>query len=166
MTEIPIPKEELTPRRIKKFFNKVEKLGNESGCHLWGGAYEKKGYGIVGIGAKTRIRAHRFAYAIANGGLCSNLCVLHRCDTNSCVNPNHLFLGTRTDNVDDMVSKSRQAKGEKASQTKLTTSQVLDIKRRLALGERQYTLAALFKVHKNTIRSIVTGHSWSHLDLP
>lgn len=165
MTEIPIPKEELTPRRIRKFFNKVEKLGNESGCHLWIGTWERKGYGTVGIGAKVHLRAHRFAYAIAHGGLCSDLCVLHKCDTNCCVNPAHLFLGTRTDNASDMVQKSRQAKGEKASRTRLKTSDVLEIKRRLALGERQYILAAQFKVHKNTIHSISTGHSWSHLTL-
>ena len=68
--------------------------------------------------------AHRFAWECANGAIPDGLCVLHRCDVKACVNVEHLWLGTRADNMQDMVSKGRNRNGSK----KLTADQVRAIR--------------------------------------
>jgi hypothetical protein len=90
--------------------------------------------------------------------------VLHRCDNPPCVNPLHLRIGTRRDNASDMVSKGRQARGERLSHlTEDVARQVLAAHRR---GEGGYiTLARRFDVNQWTVRNIVTGRSWRHLQM-
>ena len=78
----------------------------ESGCWLWTGAYFEKGYGVFRFQYRN-YRAHRFAYELYKGQVPNDLFVLHKCDTPECVNPNHLFLGTQTDNIRDAVKKKR-----------------------------------------------------------
>jgi len=78
-----------------------------TGCHLWvGGSYGA--YGKFGLGERGRaMLAHRFSWERRNGPVAEGLCVLHKCDTPACVNPAHLFLGTRTDNSEDKMAKGR-----------------------------------------------------------
>lgn len=73
-------------------------------------------------------RAHRFSWEAHNGQIPEEMCVLHKCDTPSCVNPDHLFLGTNDDNVADRVAKGRSAKGEQHGKAKLTDRQILEIR--------------------------------------
>lgn len=75
-----------------------------SGCHLWLGNGRK--YGRVTL-AGQGMYAHRLAWQFAHGPIPEGMMVLHRCDVGLCVNPDHLFLGTQTDNMRDMVSKGR-----------------------------------------------------------
>lgn len=77
-----------------------------SGCLLWEGAVSRYGYGHVRRGGKD-IVLHRLVWEEANGSIPDGLHVLHRCDVPSCVNINHLFLGTRFDNMQDIVAKGR-----------------------------------------------------------
>lgn len=101
----------ITEAVIADFNGKTEP--GENGCALWTGCLFRDGYGRIDIGCWPR-RAHRIAWTIAHGPIPAGLWVLHRCDTPRCVNPAHLFLGTHQDNIDDMVRKGRQAKGEKS----------------------------------------------------
>lgn len=78
----------------------------ESGCWVWMGTTTKKGYGKLMINYKT-IRAHRLAYEVFKGPIPENILVCHKCDTPACINPNHLFLGTPNDNIQDIIIKKR-----------------------------------------------------------
>lgn len=86
--------------------------------------------------------------------------VLHKCDITSCVNPDHLFLGTQEDNMNDMMTKGRHVKGEQVQSSKLTREQVLEIKIALRDGVRQKTLAEHYGVGVSAISDINTGTTW------
>lgn len=85
-----------------------------SGCWLWLGSMDAKGYGVVvrrpfgSKGKVLQIKAHRASWLAFNGpdGM-ETLCVLHKCDNPRCVNPDHLFLGSKTDNARDRDTKGR-----------------------------------------------------------
>lgn len=92
---------------VERFWLKVAQA---EGCWLWLGAKGRRGYGYLHRGGKTDrhpIRAHRASWEIHFGAIPAGLWVLHKCDNPPCVNPNHLFLGTRKDNMDDCASKGR-----------------------------------------------------------
>lgn len=78
-----------------------------TGRHLWLGAACQLGYGRVYMGGEERVLIHRIAYEKAFGPFDPSLKVCHRCDTPSCVNPDHLFLGTQQENLRDMFRKRR-----------------------------------------------------------
>lgn len=95
-----------------------------TGCVLWLGNHNAAGYGRFGMepspsakrGLKNRL-AHRYSYATFRGPIPESLCVLHRCDTPACVNPDHLFLGTHADNVSDKEKKGRGTGGARQRAT-------------------------------------------------
>lgn len=83
----------------------------EDGCWEWAGGLMWDGYGAFhrdGDGS-VKQRAHRISWEYSNGPIPSGMLVCHRCDNPRCVRPEHLFLGTDQDNVDDMMSKGRHA---------------------------------------------------------
>lgn len=82
----------------------------ESGCWLWLGAKDRDGYGIIRINY-VDYRTHRFSYDYYKDCIPADMCVCHKCDEPSCVNPDHLWLGTTTDNVRDKFKKGRFRSG-------------------------------------------------------
>src|SRR6266702_3817658 len=77
-----------------------------SGCWLWTGSVNTWGYGRLGQNRVER-QAHRLSYLAFSGPIASNRKILHKCDVPCCVNPDHLFIGTLSDNVQDCLSKGR-----------------------------------------------------------
>jgi len=83
-----------------------------SGCWLWPASTTPNGYGQFGPIGSHRL-AHRFSWEIYKGKIPDGMCVCHHCDVTSCVNPDHLFLGTYSDNMRDMVKKKRGPQAKK-----------------------------------------------------
>lgn len=87
------------------------KLDKSGDCWIWTGCLSVSGYGICSgnLGAKAlRINtAHRLAYSVWVGHFPTVLHVLHTCDNRACCNPDHLWLGTHVDNMEDMKNKKR-----------------------------------------------------------
>lgn len=133
-----------------------------TGCTIWNGAHDPKGYGNFGHQGKT-YPAHRMAWALAHGEIPDGVVVCHRCDNPACVNPAHLFLGTQADNMADMKAKGRSALGQKNGQARLTKCDVMEIRRRVAAGQTHAEVAADYGVSTATIQLAATGRTWAHL---
>jgi len=143
---------------------------NPNGCLEWIGTKNKGGYGTRTVGSRadgTRATklAHRLSYEIANGELESKMCVLHKCDNPPCINPEHLFAGTRADNHTDMVKKNRRVdlRGEERYNSKLKNHEVMDIKIQLMWGVDQRDIAKKYGVNQTLISAIKTGKVWTHV---
>lgn len=137
----------------------------ESGCRIWLSNINTGGYGRIGIANKVYL-AQRVAYEHAYGKIPDGLHVCHKCDTPSCVNPAHLFLGTDADNMRDKVNKKRHCYGEKHSVAVLTERQVAAIRKDTRI---QRVIAEEYGVSQSQISLIHRGDEWSHLgktDLP
>lgn len=138
-----------------RFFEKVVKA--ESGCHEWTGCLMPNGYGQFHVNGKTAY-AHRVAFELANGTPSDY--VLHTCDNRKCVNPDHLFSGSFCDNMADMVSKERQAHGERNARHKLTRDQVKSIRSEIGL---QREIAAKYGVTASLVSMIRSGRIWRNV---
>lgn len=155
----------------ERFYAKVQKGGGTE-CWQWTGALSDWGYGKMGIDHRT-VKAHRVSWELHNGAIPQGMYVLHRCDNPPCTNPAHLFLGTLSDNSNDMVNKKRHARavspettvrGSRHSQAKLNEDQVREIRELFAAGG--YTKAGLgrkYGVSETLIGFIVRGQAWAHV---
>jgi len=145
----------------ERFESKVDRSGE---CHIWTAYRDCRGYGTIwDDGPKM---APRTAWKLEHGEYPEGLCVCHTCDNPACVNPDHLFLGTKGDNNRDRSAKDRTARqiGEMHGQSKLTESQVADILRLYAAGGvSQRALGEAFGITQAHVSDIVNGKCWSHL---
>ena len=130
-----------------------------SGCVLFMGAKDKDGYGKFQInepGAQTHVRAHRYAFFLANGNWPANL-VLHSCDTPACVNPEHLSEGTQTENLQQCAYRGRR------ESLRLTPDLVRVVRSRHADGERVTDIARDLNIDRETIFAAVHRRTWRHV---
>ncbi len=93
----------------ERFWSYVNKT---DGCWLWIGNRCPKGYGILAVKRRPK-RAHRVSWEMHFGAIPEGLLICHRCDTPGCIRPDHLFIGTQQDNLDDMYQKGRGPTGDK-----------------------------------------------------
>ena len=147
-----------------RFWAKVDKVTDPNGCWLWTAYRTKQGYGTFNINGKHH-KAHRIAYWLFHGEIPLGLCILHKCDNPSCVNPSHLRQGTNADNVQDSIIKNRRAnrKGELNGRAKLSESDINVIKTRINSNECQATIAKDYGVTRTQITSIKKHKTWKHL---
>lgn len=133
------------------------------GCWEWTSATLVDGYGLLRIDGKGKQLAHRFSYELHCGPIPDGIHVLHRCDNRLCVRPEHLFLGTRSDNMQDMVNKGRNADigGEKNPNAKLSPAQVEEIRVLRASGQTRPEVARRFGISTRMVSLITTGKSWA-----
>jgi len=166
---------EITSDARARFFSKVDKNGPAVShvdgldpCWVWTASRFRNGYGAMKVDGRM-LRAHRLSWAIHNGPIPLSMCVLHRCDVPGCVNPAHLFLGTKADNMRDCVAKGRFVQrpappGEGHHLAKLTDANVLEIRKLYAAGGiSQRKLGERFGVAQTNISLIVLRGVWTHL---
>jgi hypothetical protein len=146
----------------QRFWDKVNKTET---CWLWT-AYAPidTGYGRFKYQGK-QYDVHKLVWVILYGDPGKGMCVLHACDVRHCLRPEHLFTGTKADNVRDMDKKGRRVspRGEMNGMAILTAEKVIEIRKRYAAGEKSPDLAAEYGVVKGQIWSVATYKSWKHV---
>lgn len=175
-------------------------VDSESGCWLWMGNKHKDGYGVICgkidgvryVKAGVNMLAHRASWILHYGDIQDNgeyhgTVVMHKCDNPSCVNPEHLMLGSQKDNVHDAISKRRNIpiratniekarikkrtakakidqteifKGENNANAKLTEDDVRKIKKLMADGIKRMHICSMFKITKSALYAIHSGRNW------
>ncbi len=129
-------------------------------CWIWQGCLSPRGYGTIKVNGR-QIGAHRFSWGLRFGEIPDGLEVCHDCpggDNPACVNPDHLWLGTGKENIQDAIRKGRRGHGEKASNCRLSDLQVEEIRRRGAEpGAAKGQLAADFGITRTHLWRILSG---------
>lgn len=177
----------------ERFWSKTIPEPN-SGCWLWTAATTPRGYGVFHAGqGRGASRAHRIAYELTMGPVPDGLLVLHRCDNPSCVNPDHLYVGTHRDNADDREARSRSqigdrhytrraphlaprgathgrattpertARGEAHGCAKVTAVDVCAIRSLASQGHSAVALARRFGIGHSQALRIINRANWKHV---
>lgn len=156
------PEHHMDSRADNRFWTKFKKLDND--CWEWLACKDKDGYGKFHSEGKE-IRAHIYSWELHNGQKRSpGMFVCHKCDNPSCVNPDHLFLGTTQDNTKDMILKNRQAKGERAGNVKLNPEIVLRVRElREKHGMVYRKIAEITNVSEPSVTAICKRRVWKHI---
>lgn len=165
----------LTPLDVARFWSKVKVT--RSGCWLWLGRTNSKGYGVFDIG-RTSVLAHRVAFALGNGVARGDLSVCHDCDTPPCCRFDHLFEGTNVENVADSMSKGRsrgpakgrdvvppgsRKRGSEHGRATLTEGLVLRIRAEASSGVTRKALEARYGLPKSTLGYLLRRKTWRHI---
>lgn len=154
----------LDPRRFRRpsapagdrFWPRVQR---SLGCWEWTGRRSRRGYGEFDVNG-GRVQAHRMAWALAHGPIPHGLLVCHSCDNPACVRPDHLFLGTQSDNMRDMAAKGRHAypSGEAHPQARVSDEQADEIRALYECGDlSQAALGTRFGICQTQVSRIVRG---------
>lgn len=137
-----------------------------TGCWLWTASHKSNGYGYMWGGSKKE-HSHRLSYSLFKGAIPSVMFVLHRCDQPACINPDHLFVGTQSDNLNDCVKKGRHRpaslKGEVNHKSKLTDLDVEAIRSATKKPRYLYELSEKYGVSRGSICAVRNGRTWKHL---
>lgn len=153
----------------QRFWRHVQR-GKPDECWEWQAWKNNKGYGMVGSGVPRPklLLSHRVSWEIHNGPIPENLNVLHSCDNPACCNPNHLSLGTHTQNMADMYEKGRDnhaknARGEYHGNAKLTAEKVREIRELGRQGMLQREIGKLYGIGQVHVGEILRRVSWKHV---
>lgn len=151
---------------INRFMKKI--LITKS-CWLWQGSKRNFGYGQFCMNGK-RWDAHRASWVLFKGEIPKGMCICHNCpegDNPSCVNPEHLFLGTQGDNIRDIFKKNRGNPPvcERSRTAVLTKDKVLEMRELRRKGLLYKEIASLYKISPSTALYAIKGETWCKIDL-
>ena len=155
-------------------------------CWLWTGCIKPNGYGLASGGGRVKLQAHRAAWMVSNGPIPDGLLVCHKCDVRACVRPDHLFLGTQSDNLRDAFAKGRMVspfcnpavqrpamlKGAATRERRkgftgaLTRDGIDKVRQMLASGMSQDSIAAALGVQQSLVSKIKLGRVFRGSDDP
>lgn len=159
------------PKKPIDRFNK-HILKTSCGCWIWLGGTYSNHYGSFRIGSlsdntRKQVLAHRWSYEFHKGPIPDNLFVCHTCDTPSCVNPDHLWTGTRSENSLDMYNKGRMnntyLKGSEKPNSIFTEIDILKIRELSKTGLSYSEISKIYNSSKSAIADIVKRRSWRHV---
>ena len=142
---------------LKEIEKKINYEIDDNNCwNIISGSYkEKQGYHLISISNK-RIRAHRAMYMAINGNIPYGMIIRHTCDNRDCINPDHLIIGTKKDNTQDMINRNRVSdwSDRKGKRKKLTNEQIIEI---YNSNKSSYELSLLYPISDVQIRRIKNG---------
>lgn len=140
----------------------------ENGCYVRTAGRGKGGYGQISVNGETRRVTRVAMWLFAEMPLMGELPVLHRCDNPPCWNPDHIYVGTYSENTRDALKRGRlqPRQGSKSSQAIINEEIVFGVKMRLRSGERQVHIARSEGISKQIISDIAIGKTWAHVQLP
>ena len=164
---------------MDRFWSKVKVTGPND-CWEWQASLEENGYGKFGVPGGWD-RAHRVAWRLCRGPIPRKKCVLHTCDNRICVNPGHLYLGTKKNNAEDREARGRgnhatglrhgrhthpgQTAGSRNGRAKLTEKDVAELLRRhFKQGRKKADLARDYDLSKTAVGQIVSGKLWPNVE--
>ena len=133
-----------------------------SGCWLWTAALSSYGYAATLI-AQRQLLVHRVMFEQVYGAVPAGHILCHRCNVRSCVNPDHVYIGTALTNAQDAVRARRHTHGEMSGRAKLTDSAVSKMRTLHASGVRISVIAERFGVSRPTAAKACKGSSWKHV---
>ena len=152
----------------ERFWAKVVK---SDGCWEWTAKHDKNGYGRFSPnGQYSQVPAHRFSWELHNGPVPEGMLVCHRCDNPECTNPNHLFLGTPQDNMDDKVRKGRWKGCAPQRMSNIVSNRRHPVKERLTAsvdklrtlrseGKTLTEIGVIFECDKGSVRRVLEAHN-------
>lgn len=150
---------------MEKWLSMVDKtpgLGPTGECWEWTGKFKNRGYGSFVFPKGESTAAHIASYRLHTGDLYTKgFDICHSCDNKKCVNPAHLFKGTRKDNLHDMITKGRKPIAEDHANSKLSNEQVIQIRERATQGESVPDLAAEFGLNLGSTYRLIRGERYA-----
>lgn len=150
-----------------RFLSYVDTTPGKGKCWPWTACRNRDGYGRYSLprldGGRSSVQATRIMMFLMHGTFDKDLVVRHKCDNPSCMNPEHLELGTRFDNARDMTERQRQSRGETHPKTAVTERIVREIRRRGLEGEAFTVIARDMGLNVNTVTGIAKGRTWKHI---
>lgn len=154
----------------ERFIKRIQII--ENNCWIWTGPKDKDGYGLCGVSYPDQ-RAHRTSFKIFKGEILSGMFICHTCDNSSCCNPDHLYMGTHSDNTRDAIERNRMdrgpcpskaLKGEKNPKAKLNERKVKNIRRLHSTWKMTHALIARkYNVSESSITKLLKRKSWNHI---
>lgn len=123
---------------------------------------DSNGYAETMIRGRTT-KIHRHVYEQCFGKIPAGLVIRHKCDNRACINPEHLEVGTHRENIGDMISRNRQAKGSRKPFSKLTEADVIEIKSLLSKGMTNRSIAGIYSIDESVISEIKHKKAWKHV---
>jgi len=149
------------------------KVNQQTGCWEWQKT-KRNGYGRLIVGSRTdgtrkSVSAHRLSYELFCGKIPDGMEICHKCDNPCCINPDHLFAGSKQDNMDDRERKGRNRPqcGSDNVFAKLSEEAVLQARtERAEKGTAFETLAKRYGVAKKTMQNAINGITWKSVPLP
>lgn len=135
-------------------------VAKANGCWLWLGSTNNSGYGNFYCGGLHH--AHRYSWALKNGDIPFGMQINHHCDNRLCVNPDHLYSGTKKQNSRDMIVRGRVSRGSNRPIAKLTESDIPFIRYWIKAGFKQDEIAGAFLVSQSAVHLINKRVTWGH----